>query len=221
MGAPSTPWWAEATSSRSPRASDNFLTNIPVSAGDVLGFRASTVGTGCRFPTGEALRFDVTTPGDPEQGETRDLSSPSFGRVNVSATLDPTDPTPSPGPTNIDSSATRGKQSADKLKIKVTADQDSTLDIGGKAKVAQRTLGPNTAKSKTFKLKPKTGIALQGGLETTVRVKFKKNRKTVKQIAKLQKGSNKARKRSKVIGNLTTTTAAGLVAKDKVKIKLK
>ena len=99
---------------------NNFLTNIPVSAGDVLGFRASTVGTGCIFPTGEALRFDVTTPGDPEPGETRNLSSASFGRVNVSATFDPTDPTPPPRPANIDSSATRGKQSADKLKIKVT-----------------------------------------------------------------------------------------------------
>lgn len=44
---------------------------------------------------------------------------------------------------------------------------------------------------------------------------------TLKKIDKLQKGSTKARKRSKVVGNLTATTPEGLVTTAKVKIKLK
>ena len=120
----------------------------------------------------------------------------------------------------LDSSKTKGKQSVDNLKIKLTADQDSTLDLGGKAKVAQRGLASTAAKKK-FTLKKKTGIGLQAGVKKVIGLKFKKNSKKVKQIKKLLKNSKKARKNSKVVVNLTLTTAAGVASDSKLKIKLK
>ena len=204
-----------------------FATNIPVSTGDLLGFRSSIAGTGCSFSgfSGDLFRLDATGSSDPAPGETRDLSSagPNF-RLNVAATLDPADPAPPPpsgDPTSLDSSKTKGKQPVDNLKIKVTVDQDSTLDLGGKAKVAQRKPASTSAKMKNFKLKKKKGIGLQAGVEKKIPLKFKKNPKTVKRIKKLLKRSKKARKRSKVIVNLTATTAAGVASTSKLKIKLK
>jgi hypothetical protein len=120
----------------------------------------------------------------------------------------------------LDSSATKGRQSADNLNIKVTADQDSTLDLGGKGQVAQRKPAPVSAKPKEFKLKKKWGIGLRAGVKKTIRLKFKRNPRTVKRIARLLRGSKKARNRSKVIVNLTTTTAAGVASTSKLKIKL-
>ena len=101
--------------------------------------------------------------------------------MNVSATLDPTDPPsgdgpPSGDPTSLDSSKTKGKQSVDNLKIKLTVDQDSTLDLGGKAKVAQRAPASTAAKKK-FNLKQKKGIGLQAGVKKVIGLKFKKNSK--------------------------------------------
>ena len=199
---------------------DTFATDIPVSTGDVLGFRSDTAGTGCTGAggVGDVVRFDGANTSDPPPGVMRDMfDAETPFRLNVSATFEPADP---PGPASLDSSATKGKQSANKLKIKVTADQDSTLDVGGKGKVAQRAPA-SLSKSKKFNLKPKTGVALQAGVQETIRVKFKKNSKTLKKIKKLQKDSKKARKRSKVIGKLTATAASGLITNAKVKIKLK
>lgn len=204
---------------------NTFATSIPVSAGDLLGFRGGASGAGCGFlgaSAGDKLSLELGSITDPAPGETRAFNlSILDARANVSATFDPADPPLPAGPTSLDSSATKGKQSAKKLKIKLTADQDSTLDIGGKGKIAQRRSASSSAKSKNYALKKKQGVALQAGVEKTVRVKFKKNNKTLKRIKKLQQRSKKARMRSKVIGNLTATTAAGLVTTSKVKIKLK
>jgi hypothetical protein len=196
---------------------DTFATDIPVSTGDVLGFRSDTAGTGCTGAggVGDVVRFDGANTSDPPPGVMRDMSSPSDGiRLNVSATFEPADP---PGP----ASATKGKQSANKLKIKLTVDQDSTLNLGGKAAVAQRVLASTTAKAKKYKLKKKKGIGLQAGVEKVIGLKFKNNRKTLKRIKKLQKRSKKARRNSKVIVNLTLTTTTGVVSDTKLKIKLK
>lgn len=197
-------------------AVDTFATDIPVSTGDVLGFRSDTAGTGCSGAggVGDVVRFDGANTSDPPPGVMRDMSSPLAGlRLNVSATFEPAD--------GLDSSATKGKQSANKLKIKLTVDQDSTLNLGGKAKVAQRVLASTTAKAKKYKLKKKKGIGLQAGVEKVIGLKFKNNRKTLKRIKKLQKRSKKARRNSKVVVNLALTTTAGVASDSKLKIKLK
>ncbi len=107
------------------------------------------------------------------------------------------------------------------MKLKLTPDQDATLDVGGKGKVPKRAALPIAAKAKTYKLKTKTGIALQAGVQKKIGLKFAKNTKTVKQIIKLLKGSKKARKRSKVLIELTAITNAGVTSDSTVKIKLK
>ena len=66
-----------------------------------------------------------------------------------------------------------------------------------------------------------TGIQLQAGVEETIKLKFKKNSKTLKKIKKLQKHSKKARKHSKAVIHLTATSALGLSTTAKLKIKLK
>ena len=110
----------------------------------------------------------------------------------------------------------------DKLKIKLIADQDSTLDLAGKAKVAQRKPASTAAKPKKFKVKNKTGIGLQAGVKKVIGLKFKKNsKKKVKRIKKLLKSSKKPARGSKVIVNLALTTAAGVASDSKLKIKLK
>jgi hypothetical protein len=115
------------------------------------------------------------------------------------------------GATNLDTSKTKGKQEAKKLKLKLTADQASGLEIGGKGKVAKRGLASTAAKTKNFTLKTKTGIQLQAGVKETIPVKFKK----------LLKGSKRARKKSKVVTDLTVTSALGVTTTSKLKIKLK
>ena len=125
------------------------------------------------------------------------------------------------GATNLDTSKTKGRQEAKKLKLKLTADQASGLEIGGKGKVAKRGLASTAAKTKNFTLKTKTGIQLQAGVKETIPVKFKKNSKTLAKIKKLLKGSKKARKKSKVVTDLTVTSALGVTTTSKLKIKLK
>jgi hypothetical protein len=115
------------------------------------------------------------------------------------------------GATNLDTSKTKGRQEAKKLKLKLTADQASGLEIGGKGKVAKRGLASTAAKTKNFTLKTKTGIQLQAGLKETIPAKIKK----------LLKGSKKARKKSKVVTDLTVTSALGVTTTSKLKIKLK
>lgn len=200
-----------------------FTTDISVKAGDVLGFRVHTNAPACLIKnTVDAL---AAIPGA-EPGLDTTLSFPDGtgspeGRLNISATLDPDDPVTPAGP-SLDTSATKGKQPVDKLKLKVSSDQTGTLDIGGKGKVPKRVAPSNAAKAKSFKLKTKTGIELSADVTKTIGLKFKKNnRKTVKQISKLLKGSKKARKRSKATVNLTVTGAAGAVSNSTVKIKLK
>jgi hypothetical protein len=122
---------------------------------------------------------------------------------------------------DLDTSKTKGRQKAKKLRLKLTADQASALGIRGKAKVAQPKRGSSSAKTKNFKLKQKTGIQLQAGVKKATRLKFKKNSKTLKKIKKLQKGSKRARKNSKMVIHLTATSALGVSTTSKLKIKLK
>ncbi len=201
-----------------------FATDIPVKAGDVLGLRLHSGAPACLIENDVDVVAAVPFSADPKLNTTLEFPPGiAEGRVNVSATLDPTDapPPPSAGPTSLDSSKTKGKQPADKLKIKVTADQDGTLDVAGKGKVAQRKSATTSAKTKNYKLKRKRGIGLQAGVKKTIRLKFKNNRKTVKRITKLLKRSKKARKGSKVTVSLTATTTAGVASTSKLKIKLK
>lgn len=128
---------------------------------------------------------------------------------------------PSPPP-SLDASAKK-KQPAKKLKIRVTSDQDATLDVEGQAKVPRR--GPNgrsgaASKAKKFSLKPRS-VELQGGVTKTVRLKFKRNKKSVAKITKLLRTNKKARKGSKVIAKATATNANGSSPATKLKIKLR
>ncbi len=178
-----------------------FATKIPVKAGDVLGFRLHSGAPACLI-TNTVDVVAAVVAADPTVGTTLDFPPGiAEGRVNISATLDPADSPPADSPPGdgdggLDSSATKGKQSVDNLKIKLIADQDSTLDLAGKAKVAQRAPASTAAKKK-FKLKKKKGIGLQAGVKKVIALKFKKNRKKVKRIKKLLKSSKKARKGSK------------------------
>jgi len=127
----------------------------------------------------------------------------------------------SPGAPNLNTSKTKAIQKAKELILKLTADQASELGVKGKAKLSQSKRGSSSAKSASFQLKPMTGIQLQAGVQETIKLKFKKNSKTLKKIKKLQRGSKKARKGSKVLIDLTATSAPGLSTTAKLKIKLK
>ena len=61
----------------------------------------------------------------------------------------------------------------------------------------------------------------QAGVAETIRLKFKKNKRSVKKITKLLKSDKKAKKKSKVIAKLTPSNENGASPTTKLKIKLK
>ena len=121
---------------------------------------------------------------------------------------------------SLDLSA-KSKQKPKKLKLKVSCGSlPCTAQITGKAKLPAKG-GGSAAKTKSFKVKPKT-VSLVAGETKKVRVKFKNNKKSVKQITKLlKKGGKKTRKRAKVNAKVTATDSGGTTASGKQKIKLK
>ena len=74
--------------------------------------------------------------------------------------------------------------------------------------------------TKDFKLKPQL-FKLKSGESKKVTLKFKKQKEAVQKTAKLQKGSKRARKNSKVVIHLTATNALGVSTTAKLMIKLK
>ena len=73
---------------------NSFSADLPVKAGDLLGLRVDSSGTGCYFIGAEG---DVAGDGDssdPAPGETRALSAVNYVRANVSATLEDPDTVP-------------------------------------------------------------------------------------------------------------------------------
>ena len=152
-------------------AVDTFATDIPVSTGDVLGFRSDTAGTGCSGAggVGDVVRFDGANTSDPPPGVMRDMSSPSDGiRLNVSATF-ASDSTP-PDTTNPKAKISKvsvkgpakpkkGKKATYKVKVSNPGNIDAAgvkLQVKGKGVKAKKSVGKIAAgKSKTVKVKLK------------------------------------------------------------------
>jgi hypothetical protein len=116
----------------------------------------------------------------------------------------------------------KNKQKAKKLEVDVACGGvDCSVDFSGKGKVPKSAgAAVVAAKSKKFKLKPKD-VEVAAGATETVRLKFKKNRKSVKKIKRLLKqGTKKTRKRAKAVVKATATGAGGTdSAKQTVKLK--
>jgi CSLREA domain-containing protein len=112
----------------------------------------------------------------------------------------------------------KAKQKAKKLTLDVSCGPEPcSVELGGKGKVPTR--AAVAAKAKKLKLKP-DDVDVAGGESLTVRLKFKKNRKTVKKVnSLLKRGGRKARK-AKVVVSGTATGIGGTDTESK-KIKLK
>ncbi len=201
---------------------NNFATNIPVSAGDLLGLRLSTSNGGCFFSSitsGDVARSDGSGSSDAAPGETRDMSTTLVSRrLNVSATLDPTDPPDTSVSLTADA---KKKQKVGKLKISVSGgDEAISGEIGGKAVAKKRAGATAAAKKKTKKkIKPKS-FSVAAGATESVGVKFKNHGKSVKKLRKLLKRKG-FRKNSKAKVKISVTDLAGNSANETVKIKLK
>jgi hypothetical protein len=184
---------------------DTFATDIPVSTGDVLGFRSDTAGTGCSGAggVGDVVRFDGANTSDPPPGVMRDMSSPSDGiRLNVSATFEPAG---GGSPGSVSAKKTQ-KQTGKEIvvKVKVKAKEQLTANASGKVKV----------KKKTYKLKPKTKSVGSGKSE---KLKLKLKKKDAKKIAKALKQGKKATAKLTV----KLSDEAGNTKTEKLKVKLK
>jgi len=116
----------------------------------------------------------------------------------------------------------QAKQKAKKLKVDVACGEvDCSVNLVGKGTIP-KTAGTAVAaaKAKKFKLKPK-GVEVAAGATERVRLKFKRNRKSVKKInGLLKQGGRKTRKRAKAVVKATATGQGGSdTAKQKVKLE--
>ncbi len=112
------------------------------------------------------------------------------------------------------------KQKAKKLKVEVGCGAVAcSVDLAGKAKVPRRA-AKAAAKTKKFELKPNS-LDVAAGATETVRLKFKKNKKTVRKVKRLLKqGGKRARKRAKVLVDATATNPGGTdTATRKIKLR--
>jgi hypothetical protein len=213
---------------------NEFSTRIPVAAGDLIGLHIIGKPHGCAsdevhgpLDVVAGTGGDTPLPTDPVPGF---IWTPSVAlaqtRVNVAATLeDPSPPAPQPGMDLRLEAAP--KQNVKKLEVTVGCGPAACeASMGGKA-VAKKKGGSKKRaaaagkkkKKKKFKLKPKP-LSLEAGERVTKRLKYRKNRKSVKKLRRLLK--RKAyRKRSKAKIKATASDAAGNTAAEKLKVKLK
>ncbi|MGH2990372.1 MAG: choice-of-anchor Q domain-containing protein [Solirubrobacterales bacterium] len=112
----------------------------------------------------------------------------------------------------------KGKQKLKKLTLEVSCGPEAcSVELGGKGKVPAR--APAAAKSEKSKLKPK-GVDIAPGATETVRLKFKRNRATVKKLRALLKQAGSKARKAKVVVSATATGAGGAdSAKEKIKLK--
>jgi len=228
---------------------ESFPTRIRVSAEDVLGLRNS-VNTGCIHDgvLGDRV-FRGFPSSDPAPGETWNFPAiDNTFLLNVSAVLEPDadadgfgdetqdrcpgqpgpnngcPPEPSPPPSQqleLELDA-KNKQQAKKLQVDVACGAvDCSVDFAGKGKVPKASeAAVAAAKAKKFTLKPKS-VEVAAGATETVRLKFKKNKKSVKKVKRmLKQGGKKIRKRAKAVVKATATGAGGTdSAKQKIKLR--
>ena len=90
---------------------NTFPVDIPVKAGDIIGFRLNSGLPACQLNDTVGGLGVVFAAEDPDLGTSLTFIGPdSSGRLNISATFDPDDPAPPPpGPAALDTSATKGK----------------------------------------------------------------------------------------------------------------
>ncbi|MGH2963312.1 MAG: choice-of-anchor Q domain-containing protein [Solirubrobacterales bacterium] len=114
-----------------------------------------------------------------------------------------------------------GKQKAKKLEVDVgCGNLDCSVELDGTGRVPTRTAAATAAaKAKKLKLKPK-GVEVAAGSTETVRLKFKKHRKTVIKVRELLKEGGRRARNAKVVVSATATGAGGTdTAKEKIKLK--
>jgi YVTN family beta-propeller protein len=108
------------------------------------------------------------------------------------------------------------KQKPDALKLKASCGKlPCEAKISGKAKLPRE-----GRKTKSYKLKTKT-VSLNEGKTKSVKLKFEKQKKSVRKIDKLLNKDKKARKRNKLTVKVKATGPAGGTDMGKAKIKLK
>lgn len=130
-----------------------------------------------------------------------------------------------PSGSAVVSTLSADQQGAKKMRLKLGCPlEDCTAKIKGKGKVPRsgrrNQSASASAKTKKFALAKQT-LRLSSGPSKRVRIKFKKNKQTVKAIAALMKSSKSARRGSKVTITVKATTADGDVAKASERFGLK
>jgi hypothetical protein len=177
--------------------------------------RSPTIDAGAADP----LLGPVDLDGQPRsQGAAPDIGADEFK------------PSPPPPPAAPDTAITldvdaKRKQKVRKLKVTVLCPEEPCdAEIAGKA-VAKRKKGKGKRaaaagkRKRKFKLKRKS-LSLEAGEPVTERLRFKKNRKSVRKLKRLLK--RKAyRKRTKAKIKVTAMDAAGNAAAEKLKVRLR
>jgi hypothetical protein len=190
---------------------DTFATDIPVSTGDVLGFRSDTAGTGCTGAggVGDVVRFDGANTSDPPPGVMRDMfDAETPFRLNVSATFASDSPPSPPPPDSTPPDTTnpkakiskvsvkgpakpkKGKKATYKVKVSNPGNIDAAgakLQVKGKGVKAKKSVGKISAgKAKTVKLKLK--LKKPGKVKLTFKVTSENaGGKSVKKTVKVKK----------------------------------
>ena len=110
----------------------------------------------------------------------------------------------------------KSKQRPNELKLKASCGElPCEAKVSGKAKLPRE-----GRKTKSYKLKTKT-VSLNEGKTKSVKLKFEKQKKSVRKIDKLLNKDKKARKRNKLTVKVKATGPAGGTDMGKAKIKLK
>jgi hypothetical protein len=120
----------------------------------------------------------------------------------------------------------KGRQKVKRLQVSIgCGDEACEAELGGKAVAKQkggkrnRASAAKTKRKKTFKVKPMS-LSIAAGAQETQRVKFKKNRRSVRRLRGLLKRSA-YRKGTKAKLRAAATDAAGNTATERVRVKLK
>lgn len=114
------------------------------------------------------------------------------------------------------------RQTPKRLRLRVECgDLPCRADVGGEARVPRpKGKKASVAKPRKFRLKARS-LELEPGERKRLKLKFKRNRKSVKRIERRLRGSKAARKRSRVLIDVQATGPADGKAEARRKIRLK
>jgi hypothetical protein len=183
---------------------------------------------------GNSSGLSTDQRGEPRPSDFPDIpNAPGGDGADVGAFEVQAPPPPPPPPPTAppDTSITLAldadkKQKVKRLRVTVgCGDEACEAELGGRAVAKQeggkrnRASAAKTKRKKTFKVKPRT-LSIAAGEQKTERVRFKKNRQSVRMLRRLLK-RGACRKGTMARLKVTATDAAGNTATERVKVKLK